>query len=217
MGLKKVGEIGKWQTQRAYYTEGDSPSIQTPTGGGHIPLSALGVMTMTSTPAKSTESTGTMEHSMKETSEQLMLIPSQNKTYSVRDFLARASALLESGEDSAILEAHYSLKYAECYGLKDLECYSLRTSKDCSPMTEAKPFNAYLNRWMNWGMTVNGKCLTARTSESRRIEKECSLSGILEAKPDAKYFLSAKQAEYIHKQVLSQSGTISQADIGGAD
>jgi len=31
-------------------------------------------------------------------------------------------------------------------------------------------------RLMNWGMTVNGKCLTAKISVSPRIGKECSLS-----------------------------------------
>jgi hypothetical protein len=43
---------------------------------------------------------------------------------------------------------------------------------------------------MNWGMTANGKCLTAKISESHRIGKECSLSDILEEQVDQKYFLS---------------------------
>jgi hypothetical protein len=45
-------------------------------------------------------------------------------------------------------------------------------------------------RLMNWGMTVNGKCLTAKISESHRTGKECSLSDILEEQVDQKYFLS---------------------------
>ncbi len=42
------------------------------------------------------------------------------------------------------------------------------------------------------GMTSNGKCLTARISESPRIGNECSLSDILEEHVDQKYFLSEK-------------------------
>lgn len=45
-------------------------------------------------------------------------------------------------------------------------------------------------RLMSWGMTANGKCLTAKITESPRIESECSLSDILEEHPDQKYFLS---------------------------
>ena len=36
--------------------------------------------------------------------------------------------------------------------------------------------------WMNWGMTLNGKCLTAKTLESPKIGRGCSLSDILEKK-----------------------------------
>ena len=45
-------------------------------------------------------------------------------------------------------------------------------------------------QWQNWGTLWNGKCLTADISESRIIEKECSLLDILEENPDEKYFLS---------------------------
>jgi hypothetical protein len=43
---------------------------------------------------------------------------------------------------------------------------------------------------MNWGMTCNGNVLTAKILESRRVGNESSLSAILEADPDPKYFLS---------------------------
>lgn len=45
-------------------------------------------------------------------------------------------------------------------------------------------------RWQTWGILSNGKCLTADISECRRIEKECSLSDILEKTVPKKYFLS---------------------------
>ena len=47
-------------------------------------------------------------------------------------------------------------------------------------------------QWMSWGMVWNGKCLTADTSESHRIERGSSLSDILEESVDEKYFLSQK-------------------------
>ena len=62
-------------------------------------------------------------------------------------------------------------------------------------------FSRYSTPFGNLGMTVNGKCLTARISESRRTGKGCSLSDILEDSPDQKYFLSEKQARYIQNQI----------------
>lgn len=47
-------------------------------------------------------------------------------------------------------------------------------------------------QWQMWGTLSNGKCLTASISEYRRIEKECSLSGILEKTVARKYFLSQR-------------------------
>jgi len=61
-------------------------------------------------------------------------------------------------------------------------------------------------RWMNWGMTVNGKCLTARTLESRRIGSEYSLSDILEAKPDPKYFLSENAIVFLTEVAQKNKG-----------
>jgi len=163
----------------------------------------FGQTTTTNMPVKSTEDIGMMERSKKETLEQLTLIPYQNTTSSVRDFLAKASQSLGSEEDSRILEGHSSLRYAECYGLRDLAIYSLRMSKDCSRMAMVEPFKPFLNHWMNWGMTANGKCLTARTSESHKTGKGCSLSDILEENPDSKYFLSEKTINRVNRRIKS--------------
>jgi hypothetical protein len=124
-------------------------------------------------------------------------MPYQNTTSSVRDFLARVSALLGSEEDLKILEAHSSLRYAESYGLKDLAIYSLRMSKDSSPTMTGIPLKPLSERWMNLGMTANGKCLTARISAFPRIGRGCSLSDILEENPDQKYFLSEKMQKWL--------------------
>ena len=42
----------------------------------------------------------------------------------------------------------------------------------------------------SWGMIANGKCLTARITESPKTENASSLSDILEEQVDQKYFLS---------------------------
>ena len=84
--------------------------------------------TSTNTPQPSTDTIGMTEQCTKETYEQPMLVGFQNTTSSVRDFLANLSVLLASEEDSKILEAHYSLRFAESLGLKELGIYFLRTA-----------------------------------------------------------------------------------------
>jgi hypothetical protein len=44
-------------------------------------------------------------------------------------------------------------------------------------------------------MSINGRYLTARTSESHKTASASSLSDILEDNPDPKYFLSQKAVE----------------------
>ena len=53
-------------------------------------------------------------------------------------------------------------------------------------------------RWTDWGMVWNGKCLTAKISESPNPEKGCTLSDILMKDAEEKYFLSPKQAPQGH-------------------
>ena len=135
------------------------------------------------------------QSSTKGTLEQLTLLSYRNTTSSVRDFLANLSLLLGSEEDLKILEAHSSLKLCESLGLKEHRIYYLRMSRDSSPMMRGIHSKPSLERWMNLGMTVNGRCLTAKTTESPRTGKGCSLSDILEDNPDLKYFLSEKQVK----------------------
>ena len=49
--------------------------------------------------------------------------------------------------------------------------------------------------WMNWGTMWNGKCLTARISESPKIGNVCSLSDILEENVPEEFFLSQALAD----------------------
>ena len=132
---------------------------------------------------------------MKKISEQLTLFQSPKQTSSVGGFLVRLLVLLEKGQDSIqrIHEALYSLKYAESHRLREPRIFSLRMSKDCSITTTEELLRSSSLVWTNWGMTSNGKCVTAKITEYPNTENGCSLSQILEDTPDQKYFLSDKQ------------------------
>ena len=153
--------------------------------------------------------TNTQHKSMKKTlekdqtqeiSQQLTLMKSPTMTYSQADFLASLSALLGSGKDLKIHEALSSL-ISQGYSIpKDLECAYLKMSRDFFHTITEIPSGQYSGSCMNWGMTFNGRCLTARISESHRIGKECSLSDILEEHPDQKYFLSEEAVKKIKIQ-----------------
>ena len=47
----------------------------------------------------------------------------------------------------------------------------------------------------NWGMMLNGKCLTAKTLGQPKIVKGCTLKDILERNVEEKYYLSKESAE----------------------
>ena len=98
----------------------------------------------------------------------------------------------ESVEVLPILGELYSSTSPEFLKLSNLAYYFLKTSKGYSLTTKGGLSILLSPRLMSWGMTSNGKCLTARISESPRIGKECSLSDILEEQVDPKYFLSEK-------------------------
>ena len=113
-------------------------------------------------------------------------------TYSLEDFHAQLSALLEDeqGLGQKIHEVLSFLKSAESYLVSESHIYSLRMLRDSSITTEDEPLELSSQVWMNWGMTCNGNVLTAKILESRRVGSESSLSAILETDPDPKYFLS---------------------------
>ncbi|CXF35756.1 methyl transferase [Streptococcus pneumoniae] len=101
-------------------------------------------------------------------------------TLSVEDFRAKLSQLQETDEVLKIHEELCSLKL-------------LGSQLHSRPLSQP---------WMNWGTTWNGKCLTARISESPKIGNECSLSDILEENVPEEFFLSA---EKISQLVTNQS------------
>lgn len=129
---------------------------------------------------------------MLETLELFSQATSQTLNSSAEDFRAQLFQLLESDQDSRqkILEVLSFLKSVGFLEVSESRIYSLKTSKDCSTTTGEEPLLSSSEVLMNWGTTFNGKLLTAKISESRRIGKGYLLSDILEENPDPKYFLS---------------------------
>ena len=117
---------------------------------------------------------------------------SQMQNFYAEDSRARLSVLLESDLDSrqkilAVLSFLKSVAFSET---NEYLMFSLKTSKDFSTTMGDEPLLSSSQVLMNWGTTFNGKLLTAKILESRKIENGYSLSDILEDNPDPKYFLS---------------------------
>ena len=193
--IKEIGYvIGKgYQGDQIYDIEGIAPTLSSQAGNSSKgSLLVFMPTTLTNTPAKSTEKTSETKNLSKEISEPYQQSLFQITTYSLRDFLASLSVLLENEKDLEILVELSSLKYAELWKRRNLIFFSLKTSKGYLITMGGTRSELSSIAFQNWGMTVNGKCLTARISESRRTGKECSLSDILEEQVDKKYFLSEK-------------------------
>ena len=130
-----------------------------------------------------------------EMQQRLIPEPSQTLTSWLEDFLAKRSAWLASDEDLTIQEEHSFLISQGFSITKDPEIFYLKTLKVYYLMTAAKLSRQCLRFSPTWGMSLNGRYLTAKISESPRIGKECSLSDILEEEVDDKYFLSDDMAQ----------------------
>ena len=135
-------------------------------------------------------------------------------TLSAEDFRVRLSALRESGKDLKILEELYFLKSHGSHLFSDLACYSLRTSKDSSIMMGGIHSRPSSQPWMNWGMTLNGKCLTAKILESPKIGNVCSLSDILEENVPEEYFLFRGESQSISSQSVVKIGNVNPSGSG---
>ena len=83
--------------------------------------------------------------------------------------------------------------------------------KDCLVTTTEKLSAPSSPRLMSWGMVYNGKCLTAKITESHRTGKECSLSDILEEQVDQKYFLSDKAYITVMSQLKKRQAFLHQS------
>ena len=141
------------------------------TGQPHFVLDILRSIGTQSKSTKNILTTKIMGTSRKLTSEDY-----QSLTYFVGDSPASLFPSQVNEEDLKIREELYSSILRELPNTKDLVCFSLKTLKVFFPTTREELSIPSSPRLMSWGMTYNGKCLTARISESPRIGKECSLS-----------------------------------------
>ena len=122
----------------------------------------------------------------------------------VRDFLARHSQSLDEGKDLPMQEEPFSSKLPDWLQTNDLRIFSLKTYPVCFRMTKGGRFTPSSVRYLNWGIMSNGKCLTARISESPSQGSGCILSDILMKDVPEKYYLSQKQMEQLlYKSMLA--------------
>ena len=148
------------------------------------------------------KSTSTQSKYMKNNSQELKIMATlpestqknyQTLTASSVDSLVRRLASQENDGASMIPVVRSFLTSHGFLGKSNHAILSLRTSKGFYLTTKETHSAPSLPRLMNWGTTVNGVCLTAKTSEFRKTENGCTLSDILEEHPDPKYFLSKEQ------------------------
>jgi hypothetical protein len=152
----------------------------------------LGTQRSIDTPQASTKNI-TQESKTMETSQKSTRNNSLTLTALSAASLASHSASLENVVVSKTPEGHSFLISQEYCDANDLPYSSLKTLKGFSVTTVEELLQPSSPRLMNWGMTVNGKLLTARITESPKTGNESSLSVILEEHPDPKYFLSPTQ------------------------
>ena len=102
-----------------------------------------------------------------------------DSTSCAEDFLARLSQLLEKEPDSQTREELSSLRLPVWLEGNDLDIFYLKMYPDCYRITKARRSTQSSVRYRTWGITWNGRCLTAKISESPSPENECILSDIL--------------------------------------
>src|SRR5699024_7839866 len=98
----------------------------------------------------------------------------EKSTSSRADFHVRHSALQESGGDLKIQGERYSLKLHGQLKRANHLIFYWKTSKGFSHTTKGELLEQSFKRWMNWGISSNGVCLTANSGEYHKIENEFS-------------------------------------------
>jgi hypothetical protein len=123
-------------------------------------------------------------------------------TYLLEGFLAKLSVWLEKDEDLTTPEAHSFLTSLGFLQKKDPDIWYSKMSKVYLVTTVAKLSRQSLGFSPTWGIELNGKYLTAKTSEFPKTENESTLSDILEENVAEKYYLSQEQTA----KILASSG-----------
>ena len=105
-----------------------------------------------------------------------------------------SSRFRSAAEDSASLirEALFFMRSSEWLKKGDLLIFCSKTSQGYSITSRGKLSARSSPQFMNWGILLNGVCLTARISECPSNESEYTLSDILIADCPERYFLSPR-------------------------
>lgn len=123
-----------------------------------------------------------------------------------QDFPAKLFLLQAGNKDSEIQEGRSFLKSLDVLGKNNHAFFCLRTLKGFYHTTKGIRSLQSLPHWTGLGMTSNGKCLTLKISASPKTGREYSLSDILEAQVDQKYFLSEEMTKKVAEKFVRPSG-----------
>ena len=123
------------------------------------------------------------------------------QTAGASEHLVRTSQSQDSEKDLGETEVPSFEKYFGYLGNSkkkiDLNGLSTKMLRECYQATEDLTSLPFSLNWTNWGTMQSGKFLTRRILEFRKTGSECTLSDILEAEVESKYFLSKEQTEKI--------------------
>ena len=156
----------------------------------NVPMRSVSVIVkLTGMPSKSTDATFQNTPTM-EISERSSQQAYRTLICLLADFPVRHSLSPGNNEGFTIQEARSSLKSLALLGKNNHAFCCLKTSRVCYLTTREQRFLQSLPRFMNWGTTCNGKCLTAKITEYPKTERACSLVDILEIQVDQTYFPS---------------------------
>ena len=142
-----------------------------------------------------------MESGTQMTLEEYMPETFQEQIAGVSDSRAKTSQLQENSLDfkGTVQACFLELCTLSDNSKKKIDplTFSLRTLRICLVLMEDGISPDCSLKWSRGGMMQNGKCSTLKISECHRTEKGASLSDILEAEAQQKYFLSKDQTEKI--------------------
>ena len=160
-----------------------------------------------------TNGTDTARKSTKRTSkkhptpETLELFPREKSRTTICSALASLASRLASLERGRDLRTPGVLSFLRSLGLretKDPDIYCSKMLKVYLVTKREKLSKRYLGFLPIWGIDVNGRYLTARTSAFPKTESGCSLWDILEAEVDSKYFLSERASKRLIQRGISE-------------
>ena len=126
--------------------------------------------------------------------------PSLFPTSGSEDSLARTSLWLAWGRDLDLEGSSLDsfTNFLDWLSSAAPELFSSKTCRAFSLPTREEISSSSYGLWPNSGMAWDGVCLTAKTSESPNLVKECSLWDVIEkGEVPQKYFLSPNAAKGI--------------------